>query len=142
MIVSDVTRQIGGRTGAAYALNSPLDLARAIEAGLPVEAADALVERGVLSAAELHGLILPRRTLSHRRRHGSLTAPESDRLIRVARAAALAEETLGSAEKAHAWLRRSNRSLDGAEPLSLLSTDQGARAVEVALERLAHGVFA
>jgi putative toxin-antitoxin system antitoxin component (TIGR02293 family) len=142
MLVSDITRQLRGRLGSAKPPRSPLDLALAVESGLPIEAADALVEGGVLTSDELYNLVIPRRTLSHRRtRASALTVAESDRLVRIARAAALAEETLGSPEKAARWLRRSNGSLGHARPLDLLVTDQGARAVETTLERLAHGVF-
>ena len=143
MVVSDVARQLGGGRAVRRSLRSPLDLARAVEGGLPVETADALVEGGALDAAELYRLVVPRRTLSHRRsRGGRLTPPESDRVARVARAVALAQETLGTPAKAHAWLRRPNRELGGAEPLDLLVTDQGARTVEAVLDRLAYGVYA
>ncbi len=138
MVAADVARLFGAR-----AIRSTLDLARAVERGLPVEAADALVAGGALSADELARLVIPRRTLAHRcARSERLTVAESDRLTRVARAVAAASETLGTPEKAHAWLRRANRELDGAVPLDLLATDPGARAVEAVLERLAHGVYA
>lgn len=143
MVVSDVARQLGGARAVRRSLRSPLDLARAVERGLPVETADALVEGGALDAAELYRLVVPRRTLSHRRaRGGRLTPAESDRVARVARAVALAQETLGNPDKARAWLRRPNRELGGAEPLGLLATDQGARTVEAVLDRLAYGVYA
>ncbi len=138
MVVADVARLFGGR-----AIRSSLDLARAVERGLPVEAADALVAAGALAAGELYRLVVPRRTLAHRRARGErLTVSESDRLARVARAVAGADETFGVPETARAWLRRPNRELDGAVPLELLATEPGARAVEAVLERLAHGVYA
>ncbi len=143
MVVSDIARQFGGPRAVQRSIRSPLDLARAVENGLPVETADALVEGGALDAAELYRLVVPRRTLSHRRAQGGrLTPAESDRVARVARTVALAQETLGNAGKARAWLRRSNRELGGAEPLDLLATDQGARTVEAVLDRLAYGVYA
>ena len=143
MVVSDIVRQLGGARAVRRPIRSPLDLARAVEGGLPVETADALVEGGALDGAELYRLVVPRRTLSHRRsRGGRLTPTESDRAARVARAVAFAEETLGSPGKARAWLRRPNRGLGGAKPLDLLTTDQGARTVEAVLDRLAYGVYA
>ena len=66
---------------------------------------------------------------------------ESDKLARVARAIAQAEETMQDATKAHAWLRRPNRALGGERPLDLLATEGGARLVEQTLGRIAHGVF-
>lgn len=143
MVVSDVTRLLGGARAVRSDVRSPLDLARAVENGLPVEAADALVARGAVDADELHRLVVPRRTLSHRRaRGGRLTPAESGRLTRLARSVAMAEDTFGSPAKAQAWLRRPNRELGGARPLDLLTTDEGARVVETVLDRLAHGVYA
>lgn len=143
MVVSDVARQLGGARAVRRPIRSPLDLARAVEGGLPVETADALVGGGALDAAELYRLVVPRRTLSHRRAHGGrLTPAESDRLARVARTIALAEDTLGTPSKARTWLRRPNRALDGSDPLGLLATEQGARTVEAVLDRLAYGVYA
>lgn len=76
------------------------------------------------------------------RRRGKLLRPdESDRLIRVARVAAMASEVLGSGAKAKAWLSRPNRALAGKTPISLLDTDTGVRQVEAILGRIAHGVF-
>lgn len=44
-------------------------------------------------APEVHALVVPRRTLAHRKRsHGRLSAAQSDRLIRVVRMAGRAEE--------------------------------------------------
>lgn len=66
----------------------------------------------------------------------------ADRLARVARLLATADETFGAAEKAHRWLRKPNRGLGGQVPLELLATDTGARLVEQALGRIDHGIFA
>ena len=117
----------------------------AIEAtrrGLPVSAVDALVKTGRLSLAEIDRIVLPRKTLSHRRALGALTPDQSDRLIRVARVIAAAESTFGSTEKAHRWLRRSTTALDGDAPLELLDTSEGSRQVERLLLRIDHGLAA
>jgi putative toxin-antitoxin system antitoxin component (TIGR02293 family) len=55
--------------------------------------------------------------------------------------AALAEDVLGSKEKAGRWLQRPNRALGGATPLEHLATEIGTREVETVLGRTAHGVF-
>ena len=109
--------------------------------GLPVSAVDALVETGRLSLSEIDRIVLPRKTLSHRRGLGALTPDQSDRLIRVARVIAAAEETFGSSEKAHRWLRRKTTALGGDAPLDLL-TSGGARQVERRLSRIDHGLAA
>jgi uncharacterized protein (DUF2384 family) len=53
----------------------------------------------VLTPAELDRIVLPRKTLANRRKLGTLTPEQSDRLVRVARVIAAAEETFGSREK-------------------------------------------
>ena len=55
---------------------------------------------------------------------------------------AATEETFGGVEKAHVWLGRDNRALDGETPLGMADTDRGARAVEGLLGRIAHGIAA
>jgi putative toxin-antitoxin system antitoxin component (TIGR02293 family) len=59
----------------------------------------------------------------------------------VARIVALAEESLGSREKAARWLKRPNRALGNAIPLAHLDTDPGVRQVEDLLGRISHGVY-
>ena len=109
---------------------------------LPVGAVQSLLDSGRLSAAELDSIVLPRKTLAHRRKLGTLTPEQSDRLVRVARILALAEETFGNPDKAGVWLRRPTALLGGEAPLQWLDTDEGARAVENVLGRIAHGIAA
>ncbi len=63
-------------------------------------------------------------------------------MVRIVSVVGAAEETFGDADKAHVWLRRENRALDGETPLGMADTDLGARAVEALLERIAHGIAA
>ncbi len=126
----------GGKVGSA------LDLVRLLRRGLPVGAVQSLLDSGRLSAAELDSIVLPRKTLAHRRKLGTLTPEQSDRLVRVARILALAEETFGNPDKAGVWLRRPTALLGGEAPLQWLDTDEGARAVENVLGRIAHGIAA
>ncbi|HUO54303.1 MAG TPA: antitoxin Xre/MbcA/ParS toxin-binding domain-containing protein [Rhodoblastus sp.] len=119
-----------------------IKLVETIRAGFPVESIQRMVDSGRLNAVEVDRVILPRKTLANRKKHGALTADQSDRLLRVARVIAAAEETFGDADKAHVWLRRPTTALDGETPLDLLDTEEGARAVEALLVRIAHGVAA
>jgi len=117
----------------------------AIEAarrGLPVSAVDELVDSGRLSLTEIDRIVMPRKTLAHRRAIGALTADQSDRLLRVVRVIAAAETTFGSREKAHRWLRRPTTALEGDAPLELLDTSEGSRQVERLLARIDHGLAA
>jgi putative toxin-antitoxin system antitoxin component (TIGR02293 family) len=133
---------VGGEAVLGHAVGHGVALARRVRQGLPVGAVDAVLAQGRLSPAELNRIVLPRKTLAHRRKLGTLTPEQSDRLVRVARVLALAEETFGSQAKAATWLRRPTAALDGEPPLDLLDTDEGARAVETLLGRIGHGIAA
>ena len=117
-------------------------LADAVRAGLPTSLVDRLVKAGVVTTAEIERLVLPRRTLTHRRERGQALSPtESDRFARLLRILVAAEDTFHNADKAHRWLRTGNRELQGRAPLDLLDTDSGAHAVEAVLGRISHGVY-
>lgn len=115
---------------------------RATREGLPIAAVDRLVQTGRLTLAELARVVLPRKTLSNRRKVGTLTPEQSDRLVRVVRVIAAAEETFGSQERAARWLRRPTAALGGEPPLALLDTTEGSREVETLLGRIDHGLGA
>lgn len=103
--------------------------------------ADKLVELG-FSPSEIYKIVAPRRTLDRRRKSGELlTIPESDRVVRLERIVALAERVFGDPDKAHRWLRRPNRALNGAAPVDLLESENGAREVEQLLGRVEYGMF-
>ncbi len=95
-----------------------------------------------MTPAELDRVVLPRKTLANRRKLGTLTPEQSDRLLRVARLLAMAEETFGSQARAGAWLRRPTTALAGERPLDILDTDEGARQVETLLGRIGNGIAA
>jgi putative toxin-antitoxin system antitoxin component (TIGR02293 family) len=122
---------------------SELELARLVAQGIPTSVLADVVELGVLTREEVTRLIVPRRTLAHRKRRGEhLSADESDRLARVLLLRDITLRTFdGDAEKATAWLRTPNRALSGEIPLGLVVTSTGARLVEDALLRIEHGVF-
>jgi putative toxin-antitoxin system antitoxin component (TIGR02293 family) len=123
-------------------VQSDLDWVRAIQAGLPASAVDAIVAELGFTIAEMEQLVIPRRTLAHRRANKQpLTRDESDRLARIARVALWARETFGDQQKAATWLRRPNRALGGNLPIDLLDSDDGARLVERVIGRLGYGVF-
>ncbi|NNM72682.1 type II RES/Xre toxin-antitoxin system antitoxin [Enterovirga aerilata] len=117
-------------------------IVEATRRGFPVQAVDNLVRTGRLTAAEVDRTIIPRKTLSHRRKIGTLTAEQSDRLARVMRVISAAEETFGSEAKAARWLRRPTDALGGEAPIALLDTSEGSREVERLLSRIDHGLAA
>ena len=79
-----------------------------VEHQLPTSAINRLVTLG-LTRPEVDALVIPLRTLQHRRsRREKLTVEESDRVLRVARLLAKAEAVYESRERALEWLRRPN----------------------------------
>jgi putative toxin-antitoxin system antitoxin component (TIGR02293 family) len=105
-------------------------------------ALDLLVSEG-FSATELSQLVIPKRTLARRQaKKEPLTVEETDKALRLARIAELANKVFGDKEKAHRWLRKSKRSLDGDTPLTYLSSETGARVVEDMLLRIESGILA
>ncbi|MGH7564259.1 MAG: type II RES/Xre toxin-antitoxin system antitoxin [Gemmatimonadota bacterium] len=141
MTAHAVAQKLGGRKTLRRVIRSDLDLAQAIHGGLPVGAVDRVLEAGLLEPAELYELVIPRRTLGHRRKQRTLTPEQSDRLARVVRVLLRAEEALDDPEKAARWMRGANRALAGSRPIDLLESDIGARTVEKVLGRIEHGVY-
>jgi putative toxin-antitoxin system antitoxin component (TIGR02293 family) len=95
-----------------------------------------------LERPEIDAIIIPQRTLQHRRsRREKLTVEESDRVLRAIRVLSLAETVYGSRERALAWLRKPHTRLDARTPLSLLKTDTGSRIVEELLVQIDEGIF-
>jgi putative toxin-antitoxin system antitoxin component (TIGR02293 family) len=142
MSAEAVAAALGGAKVLKTEVHSDFDLAAVAMEGLAAEAANKIVENGLLDADELYQLVIPRRTFDRRvELKQSLTVVESDRLLRAARIIVRAVEALGSREKAAKWMRTANRSLRGSVPLSLLETDIGARMVERTLGRIEHGVY-
>jgi putative toxin-antitoxin system antitoxin component (TIGR02293 family) len=125
-----------------HPLRSDSDLANAVEKRLPLSSVDALLENGITDE-EIYSLIVPRRTLAHRRsRLESLTHEESDRAVRVARIASLAEEVFAEDSKASRWLRKPKARFTGRTPLEMIATEAGARLVEEMLLQLDYGFAA
>jgi putative toxin-antitoxin system antitoxin component (TIGR02293 family) len=124
-------------------MRDELDVVRLVRRGVPTRAVDRFLERSNLSFNVIEGHVLPRRTFNRRRdAKQALDAGESDRLLRLVRIVALAQETFGDRAKATVWLNRQNRALGGQTPLSLTDTDLGSRSVEVLLGRIGHGIAA
>ena len=123
-------------------LRTDQDLVRLVEDRLPTQAIDRLRRAGVADD-EIYSLIVPRRTLTHRvARREPLTLEESDRVVRLARIAAYGEGVFGERERFWRWFRAPKRQFDGRSPLSLLTTDAGARVVEEMLVAIDEGFAA
>lgn len=137
-----VTELLGGRKVLGR-VSEASDLLRAVRGGLPYASLEALTRNLGLEPSAVGAVVgIPERTLARRKQERHLSPVESDRLYRLAYVTHVASAVLGGVEAARKWLGRANRSLGGAEPMSLLDTDIGCRQVEEALVRLNYGVYA
>ncbi len=112
-----------------------------VEQQLPTSAINRLLTLG-LTHQEINTLVIPLRTLQHRRsKREKLTVEESDRVVRVVRLLSQAETVYGSRQRALDWLRRPAARLKNRTPLDLMRTDTGARIVEEFLVQIDEGMF-
>lgn len=144
MSEQQAVHMLGGARVLGRKVHSLLDLIDLIEKGVPRKAAERLRDRLGLSEQELaRSLGVSAKTLQRqaKARQARLSPAQGDRLYRLARIVALAEEVLENEERARRWLREPQRGLGGRLPLNLLRTEAGAREVEDLLGRIEHGVF-
>src|SRR6202522_4456955 len=132
--------QIGEWLGV-QAPTTETEILRIVKGRLAPAVIKRLISLG-LERGEVDAVIIPQRTLQHRRsRREKLTVEESDRVLRAIRVLSLAESVYGSRQRALAWLRKPHPQLDGRAPLSLLRTDTGSRIVEELLVQIDEGMF-
>ncbi len=135
-----VAQQLGGKKALGRAFSNDGQMREAIREGFPPAVVEELMHASGLTLKELAGALdLSPRSLQRRRRSGRLAQYESDRLYRLARLVALANEYLGDHERATDWLKHPNRALGGIAPVSAIDTELGARQVENILGRIAYG---
>jgi putative toxin-antitoxin system antitoxin component (TIGR02293 family) len=135
--IAAVSRKLG-----APELTSERDLVALVERRLPAASIEALRTAG-LSDEEIFRLLIPRRTLAHRRtKNEPLSREESDRALRIARILTLAERTFASQDKALGWMRKSKHRFEGRSPMDMLGTEAGARLVEEAIVQIDDGMAA
>lgn len=135
-----VIQGLGGKGVLGRALSSEREMREAIKEGFPPRVVEQLMRASGLTLKELAtALDLSPRSLQRRRRTGRLARYESDRLYRLARIVALADDFLGNHDRAIHWLKRPNRALGGISPVAALDTELGARQVENILGRIAYG---
>jgi putative toxin-antitoxin system antitoxin component (TIGR02293 family) len=133
---------LGGRAALGAQVSSEADLARIVNRGIRLRVLDHVVRAG-FSKQEIERFIIPARTWRHRKTKGEpLTIEESDRVVRLARIQALAEDVFGDVEKANRWLRESLGILDGKSPLELARTESGVRLIEQLIAKIDWGAAA
>jgi putative toxin-antitoxin system antitoxin component (TIGR02293 family) len=101
------------------------------------------VKRFGFTDREIERFVIPARTQRHRiAKRERLTIEESDRLVRLTRLQALAEDVFGDADKANRWLREKLAILGGKQPLEVAATEAGGRVVEQLLAKIDWGAAA
>ena len=141
-VVESVFRKLGGRQALGSDVSSEADLARIVHHGIRLSVLGHVVRAG-FSKQEIERFIIPSRTLRHRKtKREPLTLDESDRVVRLTRIQALAEDVFGDVGKANRWLREGLGILDGKSPLDVVRTESGARVVEQILAKIDWGAAA
>ena len=135
---------MGGPLVLGKGVQNQLDLADLIMHGLPRKAAQAVRARLNLTEQEFaHSLGVSPKTLQRQAKAAikRLNPTQGNRLYRLARIVAFAEEVLQDPERAHRWLQQPQRGLANRRPLDLLQSEAGAREVEDLLGRIEYGVL-
>lgn len=116
--------------------------ARILE-GLEFDVVEKIKARASLTDPEIARLLgIGEATLRRARASGStLDRAISDRLYRLSKIIAIAEDVLEGADNAMTWLRRPQPALGGEIPLELLLTQAGTDEVETLLRRVDYGVY-
>lgn len=141
-VVETVYRKLGGREALGEEVFSEADLARLVHSRFRLRVLTHVVHSG-FSKGEIERFIIPARTQRHRKdKRERLTVEESDRVVRLTRIQALAEDVFGDVAKANRWLREGLGILDGKPPLELAQTESGSRVVEQILAKIDWGAAA
>ena len=141
-VIERVFRKLGGYRALGSDIASEADLARIVDRGIRLVVLGHVQKAG-FSKQEIERLIIPARTWRHRRvKREPLSIEESDRVVRLTRIQALAEDVFGDADKANRWLRQDLGILGGKSPLETARTEAGARLIEQLLAKLDWGAAA
>lgn len=139
--VDKVVAALGGRPVLRMLVLTLADLQRVVRSGLPVKCLEAVTRHYPEGERKrVSELVAPRTTRQRRQDSGLLSAPESERLERVARLTALAEYVWETPRDAQEFLMAPHPQLDHEAPLDLAATDLGARRVEDLLWKLEYGL--
>lgn len=116
---------------------------KTVERGVPISALEAFAAYSGLAVKNLLEVVIPARTLKHRRqRQEPLNEVETERLRRVARVYDLTVKVYGNAEDARNWLISPKHRFEERTPITLLRNQAGEEAVEEFLIQIDEGMFA
>ena len=139
--IEPVLAVLGGSRVLGKAVRSTEDLLKSVRSGLPFAALAYVMERYQVSRESVYRILqLSERNFQRRKQQGRLSPDESDRLYRLARILAHADQVFEDAEESADWIRTPNASLGKEQPLALLDTDIGVQRVDEVLGRIEHGI--
>jgi putative toxin-antitoxin system antitoxin component (TIGR02293 family) len=136
-----VVKILGGERVLGRRVRNLAELREAVEAGLPVAALDRVARRVAEPGAAVSSVkygVVSKASLSRRRTR--LSPAESERLERLARVAAMAEQVWENTLQMHEFLNSPQPQLGGERPVDLARTDLGAREVEALLMKLEYAL--
>jgi putative toxin-antitoxin system antitoxin component (TIGR02293 family) len=132
---------LGGEPILKRRVRSLGDLHTAVAAGLPKATLGHTVRYLIADRGEarrvMERIVAP---ATYKRRKTLLMPDESERVERLARVIATAEQVWDSREDARAFLTAPHRQLQGQRPVDAARTELGARRVEELLGQIAHGL--
>ncbi|HEY3776665.1 MAG TPA: antitoxin Xre/MbcA/ParS toxin-binding domain-containing protein [Rhizomicrobium sp.] len=141
-VIERVFQKLGGHKALGRDVASEADLAGIVDRGIRL-AVLGHVQKAGFSKQEIERFVIPARTLRHRRqRHEPLSTEESDRLVRLTRIQALAEDVFGGFDRGNRWLRERLGILGDRIPLEVARTEAGARLIEQLLAKIDWGAAA
>ena len=136
---------IPGSTSSSSAMlqDSTNDSVEVVRRGLSIESFKRVANYYQLSDAQMSKVVgtSVQTIVRLQKEDKPLNATWSDRLYRLARVAAQAQNVFESAQTATSWLKRPNRGLNGHAPVDLLDTDAGTQQVVELLDRIEYGVY-
>jgi putative toxin-antitoxin system antitoxin component (TIGR02293 family) len=113
----------------------------AIRSGVSASVMDEMVQYLDAPKAVIFAVLRAPESTAHKaiKEDKALDSATTERVLRIADIARLAEETFGGRENAVAWLKKENRALGGVSPLSMLDTGPGADEVRKILSAINFG---
>ena len=140
--IERVSNLMGGSRTLKRRVRTLHDLHEIVAEGLPKTSVRALLSRlsehYPVELQPLRDFIAPPATLKRRRTR--LSPAESQRLERLARIVAMAEQVWHETTAAAEFLTRRHRALGGKTPLQMATTDLGVRQVEELLASIEYGL--
>ena len=134
---------LGGPAMLSRPITNSLDLMRAAEAGVPVQAVRHLQRHLSFSNREMSAVLAISESTLTRRENAktNLTRDESEKAIQLAALVAHGLETFTTEEAFSDWLHAKNTALGNITPQSLLDSALGRDQVRSILYRIQHGIY-